>query len=137
MTDKSMKEVIKELDLTTDTIRYYERIGLIQVPRDKNGYRRFDQQAIDWLWLVKMLRKSGISVESLVEYVNLVSAGDATIAARKDILQEQRDHLAKEIAEQEKVLRMLDEKLAGYNQHLLRYEQEKLYDKEREAYSEN
>lgn len=71
MTDKSMKEVTKELDVTIDTIRYYERIGLIKVARDKNGYRQFDQQAIDWLWLVKMLRKSGVSVESLVEYVQL------------------------------------------------------------------
>lgn len=130
MTDKSMKEVTKELDVTIDTIRYYERIGLIKVARDKNGYRRFDQQAIDWLWLVKMLRKSGVSVESLVAYVQLVLAGDATIAARKDILLEQRDQLAAQIAEQKQVLDMLDQKLAGYEEHLLKFEQEKLYHKE-------
>ncbi|NQN16600.1 MerR family DNA-binding transcriptional regulator [Streptococcus suis] len=42
-----MKEVAEELGLSDDTIRYYERIGLLQVSRDKNGYRRFDQQAIE------------------------------------------------------------------------------------------
>ncbi|MGQ7327614.1 MerR family transcriptional regulator [Streptococcus suis] len=78
-----MKEVAEELGLSNDTIRYYERIGLLQVSRDKNGYRQFDQQAIDWLFLVKMLRKSGMSIESLVDYVGLVRQGDSTIALER------------------------------------------------------
>lgn len=59
-----------------------------------------------------------------------VLAGDATIAARKDILLEQRDQLAAQIAEQKQVLDMLDKKLADYEDHLLKFEQEKLYHKE-------
>ncbi|WP_238600253.1 MerR family transcriptional regulator, partial [Streptococcus suis] len=107
-----MKEVAEELGLSDDTIRYYERIGLLQVSRDKNGYRRFDQQAIDWLFLVKMLRKSGMSIESLVDYVALVRQGDRTIAARKAILQEQEERLKEQIAQQEAVLEMLSHKVA-------------------------
>lgn len=123
---KTMKEVVEELDLSNDTIRYYERIGLLQVPRDKNGYRQFDQQSIDWLFLVKMLRKSGMSIESLVDYVDLVRQGDCTIAARKAILQEQEERLKEQIAQQEAVLEMLSHKVATYDSHLLRFEQERL-----------
>ncbi|NQN67579.1 MerR family transcriptional regulator [Streptococcus suis] len=126
---KTMKEVAEELDLSNDTIRYYERIGLLQVPRDKNGYRQFDQQSIDWLFLVKMLRKSGMSIESLVDYVDLVRQGDCTIAARKAILQEQEERLKEQIAQQEAVLEMLSHKVATYDSQLLRFEQERL-DKE-------
>ncbi|HFI0562586.1 TPA: MerR family transcriptional regulator [Streptococcus suis] len=121
-----MKEVAEELDLSNDTIRYYERIGLLQVPRDKNGYRQFDQQSIDWLFLVKMLRKSGMSIESLVDYVDLVRQGDCTIAARKAILQEQEERLKEQIAQQEAVLEMLSHKVTTYDSHLLRFEQEHL-----------
>lgn len=123
---KTMKEVAEELDLSNDTIRYYERIGLLQVPRDKNGYRQFDQQSIDWLFLVKMLRKSGMSIESLVDYVDLVRQGDCTIAARKAILQEQEERLKEQIAQQEAVLEMLSHKVTTYDSHLLRFEQEHL-----------
>ncbi|HFU4117154.1 TPA: MerR family transcriptional regulator [Streptococcus suis] len=121
-----MKEVAEELDLSNDTIRYYERIGLLQVSRDKNGYRQFDQQSIDWLFLVKMLRKSGMSIESLVDYVDLVRQGDCTIAARKAILQEQEERLKEQIAQQEAVLEMLSHKVTTYDSHLLRFEQEHL-----------
>lgn len=123
---KTMKEVAEELGLSDDTIRYYERIGLLRVSRDKNGYRRFDQQAIDWLFLVKMLRKSGMSIESLVDYVALVRQGDRTIAARKAILQEQEERLKEQIAQQEAVLEMLSHKVATYDSQLLRFEQERL-----------
>lgn len=123
---KTMKEVAEELDLSNDTIRYYERIGLLQVSRDKNGYRQFDQQSIDWLFLVKMLRKSGMSIESLVDYVDLVRQGDCTIAARKAILQEQEERLKEQIAQQEAVLEMLSHKVTTYDSHLLRFEQEHL-----------
>ncbi|HFR3958072.1 TPA: MerR family transcriptional regulator, partial [Streptococcus suis] len=123
---KTMKEVAEELGLSNDTIRYYERIGLLQVSRDKNGYRRFDQQAIDWLFLVKMLRKSGMSIESLVDYVALVRQGDRTIAARKAILQEQEERSKAQIAQQEAVLEMLSHKVATYDSQLLRFEQERL-----------
>ncbi|WP_261309200.1 MerR family transcriptional regulator [Streptococcus suis] len=121
-----MKEVAEELGLSHDTIRYYERIGLLQVPRDKNGYRQFDQQSIDWLFLVKMLRKSGMSIESLVDYVGLVRQGDSTIAARKAILQEQEERLKEQIAQQESVLEMLSHKVATYDSQLLHFEQERL-----------
>ncbi|MBY4955532.1 MerR family transcriptional regulator [Streptococcus suis] len=123
---KTMKEVAEELGLSHDTIRYYERIGLLQVPRDKNGYRQFDQQSIDWLFLVKMLRKSGMSIESLVDYVGLVRQGDSTIAARKAILQEQEERLKEQIAQQESVLEMLSHKVATYDSQLLHFEQERL-----------
>lgn len=123
---KTMKEAAAELGLSSDTIRYYERIGLIEVARDKNGYRQFDQQVLDWLYLVKMLRKSGMSIDSLLDYVSLVRQGDQTIAARKAILQGQKERLREQIAQQNAVLDMLSHKVATYDSQLLRFEQERL-----------
>lgn len=77
--------------------------------------------------MIKLLRLSGMSVESLVAYVELVLAGAATVAARKGILQSERARITAEISQRQETLNLLDQKIAGYEDNLLRFEREKLY----------
>lgn len=87
----TIKEVCETLDITADTLRYYEKIGIIpKIPRNKNGIREFDTNSIDWIKFIKCMRKAGLSIEVLIEYVNLFQQGSDTSAARKNILIEQK-----------------------------------------------
>ena len=84
----------RQYGLSADTLRYYERIGLIPpVPRNKSGIRDYDQASCQWIELMKCMRAAGVQIEALVEYVELFRQGDATLEAREALLMEQRDLL--------------------------------------------
>lgn len=70
-------EVSKTYDLSADTLRYYERIGLIpHVPRNSSGIRVYDDESRRWIEFVKCMRSAGIPIETLIEYVGLCRQGD-------------------------------------------------------------
>ena len=71
----TIAEVSKKYEMSPDTLRYYERIGLIpQVPRNKSGIRDYDENSCRWIELMKCMRKAGVQIEALIEYVSLGSA---------------------------------------------------------------
>ena len=91
----NIKKVSEQTGISADTIRYYERIGLLpRVTRNKSGVRDFSERDIATLEFVRCFRKAGMSVESLIEYMALVEEGDGTEEARMTLLEEQRDKLA-------------------------------------------
>lgn len=95
----NIKKVSEQTGISADTIRYYERIGLLpRVTRNKSGVRDFSERDIATLEFVRCFRKAGMSVESLIEYMALVEEGDGTEEARMTLLEEQRDKLAERIA---------------------------------------
>lgn len=113
----TITEVSKQYDIPADTLRYYERIGLIpSVPRSKSGFRDYDEESCRWVQFAKCMRNAGIQVEALIEYVDLVQQGDITRDARKQILLEQRDLLQAKIEEMQETLRFLDAKIDRYEQ---------------------
>ena len=76
----TIAEVSKKYDISADTLRYYERIGLIPpVPRSKSGIRDYDEVSCQWIEMMKCMRKAGVQIEALVEYVKLFQEGDTTI----------------------------------------------------------
>ena len=80
----TIAEVSRQFDITPDTLRYYERIGLIPpVPRTKSGIRDYDQTSCSWIEFIKCMRAAGLQIEALIEYVALFQQGDSTIGARK------------------------------------------------------
>lgn len=86
----TIAEVSKEYDLTPDTLRYYERIGLISnVPRNKSGIRNYDEKSCKRLEFIKCMRNAGVEIEILIEYMNLLEEGNTTAIARKNLLEEQ------------------------------------------------
>lgn len=116
-------EVSKLYDLSADTLRYYERIGLLSnIPRNASGIRDYSDQDCARVQFVKCMRKAGVSIEALIEYMRLFEQGDDTIAARKALLEEQRDLVRKRIAEMQAGLDRLDYKIEHYEQTIVQAE---------------
>ena len=118
-------EVSEQYGISLDTLRYYERIGLIQpVTRKENGIRDYNEIDLKRVEFAKCMRSAGLPVEVLIEYVQLVQQGDSTIEARKEILEEQRAHLVARMAEMQTTLDMLNHKIDVYEKTVLKKEQE-------------
>ncbi|MBD2871994.1 MerR family transcriptional regulator [Paenibacillus sp. IB182493] len=120
----SIAEVSEKFNLTQDTLRYYERIGLIPpVNRTKSGIRSYTEEDCKWIDFIKCMRQSaGLPVETLIEYVGLFQQGDATLETRKSLLVEQRSVLAVKIEEMTQTLIRLDDKIARYEQTIVKKE---------------
>ena len=111
----TIAEVSRRFDLSADTLRYYERIGLIPpVPRTKSGIRDYDEESCNWIELMKCMRAAGVQIEALVEYVALFQEGEHTAAARLEILEEQRAKLVAKLEEMQATAKRLDAKIASY-----------------------
>jgi DNA-binding transcriptional MerR regulator len=118
-------EVSERYDISADTLRYYERIGLLQpVNRNGSGIRDYNEADEKRIEFVKCMRSAGLSIEALIEYVGLVQQGDGTVEARKDILKEQRELLVARMNEMQKTLDILDYKIRVYEDILLKKERE-------------
>jgi DNA-binding transcriptional MerR regulator len=113
-------EVSERYSISQDTLRYYERIGLIlPVNRGANGIRDYNELDIRRVEFIKCMRSAGLPIEVLIDYVDLVQRGDSTIEARKEILVEQRDLLVSRIAEMQKTLDLLNYKIQVYEDRIL------------------
>ncbi len=113
-------EVSERYDISTDTLRYYERVGLIPpVNRSESGIRDYNELDLRRVDFIKCMRSAGLPIEVLIEYVALVQKGDKTIEARKEILKEQRDLLAERIQEMQKTLDLLNHKIQVYENAIL------------------
>ena len=120
----TIAEVAKEYGLTPDTLRYYERLGLLPpIPRTAGGIRDYGENERNWVGYIKCMRSAGVSVETLAEYVALFREGPQTIPARKNLLLEQREQIVARIAELNEVLAKLDWKLDGYEERMLKCEE--------------
>ena len=120
----TIAEAARQYGLTPDTLRYYERIGLLpEVGRTPGGIRDYTEGDCRWISYIKCMRSAGVSVETLAEYVRLFRQGAETIPARKKLLMEQREQIVARIAELNEVLAKLDWKLDGYEERMLKYEE--------------
>jgi len=118
-------EVSEQYGLSSDTLRYYERIGLIPpVNRNGGGIRDYSELDIKRVEFVKCMRSAGLPVEVLIEYIGLVQKGDQTIEARKEILMEQRELLMARMAQMKKTLDILNHKIEVYEKAVLKNEKE-------------
>lgn len=111
----TISEVSKKYDISTDTLRYYERIGLLPtVPRTKSGLRDYDENSCKSVEFIKCMRNAGLPIEALIEYMTLFKEGDSTAEARMAILVEQREALISRIEEMQSTLSRLDRKIEMY-----------------------
>ena len=121
----TLAEVSKKYNLTADTLRYYERIGLLPpVPRTQGGFRDYDEESCRWIELMKCMRSAGVQIDALIEYVRLFRQGDATAAQRKALLEQQRVQLTVRMEEMQRSLDRLNDKIDMYNRTLTREEAE-------------
>ncbi len=113
----TIAEASKKYQMTPDTLRYYERVGLIPpVPRTAGGIRDYDEESCRWIEFAKCMRSAGLPIEALVEYVALFRQGESTFDARRALLLEQREQLMARLEELQAVLQRLDRKIARYDQ---------------------
>ncbi|MGD0856042.1 MAG: MerR family transcriptional regulator [Dehalococcoidia bacterium] len=121
----TIAEVSEQFGISSDTLRYYEKIGLIPpVKRNKGGIRDYGETDLNWVEFIKCMRGAGLPIEVLTEYVQLCMQGDKTIEARKKILQEQRKQLVIKMEEIKKTIDKLNFKIEKYENTLLKKEKE-------------
>lgn len=119
----TITEVSEKFDVPQDTLRYYERIGLLpRVNRNKSGIRDYTEEDCKWVEFIKCMRGAGLPIEVLIEYVGLFQQGDETIEARKQLFIEQRKQLLKKMEDMKKTLERLDYKIAVYEQAVVEKE---------------
>jgi MerR family transcriptional regulator, aldehyde-responsive regulator len=119
----TIAEVSRMFEISADTLRYYERIGLLPaVPRTSGGIRDYGEKDLGWIEFIKCMRGAGLPIEALIEYVALFQQGDESAQARLEILKEQRTLLRKRLEEMQATLKRLDTKIEGYEDGLARAE---------------
>ncbi|GFZ27537.1 MerR family transcriptional regulator [Lactobacillus corticis] len=115
MADLTITEVSEKYHIKPDTLRYYERIKLLpQVPRSKNGNRYYPDELQSWIEMVVCLRHSGVPVEKLIDYAQMLQAGDATLDARENLLREQLAELEEKRHDLERSISRLQHKIHLY-----------------------
>ena len=110
-------EVCEKYGITADTLRYYEKVGVIPVVnRTKCGIRDYSEDDIRWVENAICMRNAGLPVEMLIEYVRLFREGDTTIQARRDLLMEARKEIAAQLEKYQKAMDRLDYKISRYDE---------------------
>ncbi|EAD8869559.1 MerR family transcriptional regulator [Listeria monocytogenes] len=120
----NIKQAADMFGLTVDTLRYYERVGVIPpVHRNESGYRDYKASDLNWVYLVKNLRNAGLSVESLIEFATLAQLrGTQNVeAAQKQVLVDQLKELDEKLAEMKKVRELLVYKIDSYDSHIAQF----------------
>lgn len=127
----TISEVSEKYGLSADTLRYYEKAGLIpRVRRRESGIRDYSETDCGWVEFIKCMRGAGLSIETLVEYVNLYRKGARTVRKRRDLLISERARLKAKMKELSQVLDRLDYKIKMYDTKILSCERELLAGKE-------
>lgn len=117
------REAAELFDISKDTIRYYERVGVIPpISRDHNGYRVFKTKDLNWIFLVKSLRGAGLSIESLIEFATLSQMKGSVRNAQKQILNDQLEELKAKQLEMTKVQELLTYKIETYDAHIAQFQ---------------
>jgi len=116
-TGMTIQETAERTGLTAHTLRYYERIGLVwEVDRDSSGHRRYTEDDVGWLVLLTRLRATGMPVRDMLRYAELARRGPETLAARVELLEEQRERVLARIGELQSDLDLLNYKITAYRQ---------------------
>ena len=111
----TIKEVCEKYNLTADTLRYYERVGVIpEVTRTAGGIRDYQEEDIGWVEHAICMRDAGVPVEMLIEYVKLFQEGDSTLEARANLLKEARVQILEAKKKYDTALEKLDYKIGRY-----------------------
>lgn len=113
----SIKDVCEKYGITADTLRYYEKVGAIpKIARTHGGKREYDEEALGWVGNAVCLRKAGVSVEAIAEYVRLFEMGDETLKDRLELLSKEREGLKAQLDELTAAVELLDWKISRYRE---------------------
>ncbi|HGZ8401797.1 TPA: MerR family transcriptional regulator [Staphylococcus aureus] len=125
------KEVVTLMNISQDTLRYYEKVGVIPpVNRDENGYRIYNDSDLNWIYLVKNLRNAGVSIESLIEFCRLsqLPKNENIQAQQKQILNKQLEELNENLKTIHDARDLLQYKIDNYDNHIAKINASDNYD---------
>lgn len=115
----TIKEVSENYNISQDTLRYYERVGMIpHVTRSSSGHRDYQPEDLSWVELAKCLRSAGLTVEAIVDYVRLSQEGDGSILDRLELLKSQRQLLQNQQQRMSEAMSRLEKKISRYEELL-------------------
>ena len=118
---RTIQDAAAETGVSRDTLRYYERIGILPgISRSKSGHRRFSDDDMGWIKLVQCLRATGMPIEDLHAYAELMQQGDTTAPERLRLLHDHRRRIKEDMAELSTALELVERKIAGYDEILAR-----------------
>ncbi len=113
----TIKEVCQKFGMTRDTLRYYEKVGMIpEVPRTSGGIRDYGEEELRWIELALCMRRAGLPVAVMAEYLKLFRQGDSTIPDRLKLLTEQRDALIRQRDQTNEIIARLEYKIGRYRE---------------------
>lgn len=112
----SIGEISKMFQLPISTLRYYDKEGLFPHLKRVNGIRQFSESEIETLRVIDCLKKSGLEIKEIKEYMSLCSLGNTTLKQRKEIFEKQKEEVLQEMEKLQKVLSMLNYKCWYYDQ---------------------
>ena len=108
----TIKEIAARTGISADTLRYYERMGIIPaVPRTSGGVRNYDENFVEWVAFIQTLKGAGMSLEAIADYINVSKLGQQ----RKKILAQARDVLLQKIEALQNMARLADYQLMSYD----------------------
>jgi len=113
----SIRQFAARTGLSADTLRYYEKIGLLrQVARDASGFRVYGPRDLEWIGFILRLKDTGMALDDIIRYAELRECGDATLAARQALLEQHAARLHERIQRDHQHLDALQAKIALYRQ---------------------
>lgn len=115
----SISQVSEILQIPSSTMRYYDSLNLLpQLQKNANGVRQFAQSDIDSLRVIECLKRSGLSMKEIKQFIELSQQGDASIEARRELFYDARENFAKKLAQMQETMKVLDFKCQYYDQAL-------------------
>lgn len=120
----TIKEVSEKYSISQDTLRYYEKVGIIRPVTRKNGIRQYGEKELSNIEFVICMRNAGLPINVLAKYIKLFDQGDKTAFERRQLLINQRDVLKQKIMEMNMALEKLNNKINVYYKEILKKEKE-------------
>ena len=112
-------QVVDRLGFSLDTLRYYERIGVLgRIDRDPGGRRRFSPADVEWLETVRYLRDTGMPLTEIRHYSQLAEEGEDTTSIRLELLLRHEERVTADIAQLNRRHEQLRQKIGWYRDHL-------------------
>lgn len=121
----TIAEVSKKFNISSTTLRYYEKIGLMNpVGKNESGHRDYNENDLRRINFIKCMRSAGMTIEHIKLYVDLFNEGEHTIAKRKEIMIEQLASLEAQVDELQTIIGYLKHKIDNYEEILVKREME-------------
>ena len=127
----SIQDVSNKTGLSTHTLRYYEKEGLISgVERSQGGFRQYTDEDLERLGLIRCLKNTGMSIQEIARFVQLTHEGDHTLEERVELLREHRERVLERMAEMQEHLDKVTWELNFFTEKLKAYQAEQKKDKQ-------